>query len=476
VAAASGTDKRALALLSDLGFEPYAFQGEAVERAVAASQSRERLLIQAPTGAGKTLIAYLAVAVLKERIGNDFRALVVVPSRPLLRQHIVDAGWLRGSPGVPIHMLSPDDSMRMWHAVLHGPGLICTTPHSLRSRLPALGGLTSLPRFDLVQFDEIDLFLTVDLIERRDIWPVLDECLTAQLPVVGYTGTSLSPVQEKEWASRAFTLWEPEIPEEWIPFTRIEFAGIRDEGVITSDADISEQLKNAYRRYEQAGGNPHSWRQIKIDARGSGQLSQEARAILTLHAERLKLFEGDRDSGGKLRRVIESLRGRTGLVLSRYIFSASHAAGALTDAGVRCVQADGRMSAGDADRAAQAFRRGEVPVLVMTRDLGGRGLDFPNAQTAVLLSPRTNYQTVAQELARIRSRRGNRKTVTVLFYEDTTEALKASRLATHLVRDNRYGSQPLFEVADVPEGRLPENPFERAHFSLEESVPRDFTS
>jgi superfamily II DNA/RNA helicase len=446
-----------------------------VERAlVAASGAGERLLLQAPTGAGKTLIAYLAAALLAETRGTDFRGLVVVPSRPLLRQHLVDAGWLRQAVGLPIHVLTPNEPFRMWQAILNGPGLICTTPHSLRSRLERLGGFASLPPFDLAQFDEIDLFLTVDLEERQDIWPVLDDAIAAATPVVGYTGTSLSPGQIAEWENRGFVPWQPTIPEDWLPFTRVNFQGVRNQEVILRDLDISAKLSSAYRRYESVGGNPLSWYQIKVDARASGARGQEARAILTLHAERLKLFEGEGDSAGKLAALVDSLRNRTGLVLTRYIFSAVEAAATLNDAGIRAFQADGQMPPSEAERFARAFRDGGVPALVITRDLGGRGLDFPTADTALLLSPRSNYQTVAQELARIRSRRGQQKEVTVLYYEETTEALKAFRLASHLVRDNRYGSQALFEVTGVPDEVIPSDPFERAHVTLEESVPSEY--
>jgi superfamily II DNA or RNA helicase len=94
--------KRALQLLARLCRTPFKFQGEAVERVLEAATAGERLLLEAPTGAGKTLIAYLATAILSEDKRASFRGLVVVPSRPLLHQHVIDAGWLREVSGVPI--------------------------------------------------------------------------------------------------------------------------------------------------------------------------------------------------------------------------------------------------------------------------------------------------------------------------------------------------------------------------------------
>ncbi|HEU5215287.1 MAG TPA: DEAD/DEAH box helicase, partial [Gaiellaceae bacterium] len=462
---------QALRLLREIGKTPFEFQGEAVERVSSAAVDGERLLVQAPTGAGKTLIAYLNVAVAATRLGSALRTIVVVPSRPLMRQHAVDAGWLRETCRLPVHMLTPDDPMRIWEAVLAGPGLICTTPHALGSRLERLGGLEALPPFDLVQFDEIDLFLTVDRDERRDIWPTLDEFIRAGTPLVGYTGTSLSPIQEREWTSRAFTPWQPAIPEEWLPFTSVRFEGVENQQVIRADQEISDELGAAYRRYQDLGGDPLSWRELKANAQASGDLGNEARRILTLHADRLLLFEGDHDRDGKVAAMLDAIRGQRALVLTRYVATAVAVAGAITHEGIAAYQADGRMNAGEAERYVSAFRTEDVPVLVITRDLGGRGLDFPSADTAVVMSPRSNYQTVAQELARIRSRRQEPKTVTVLYYTQTTETLKASRLADHLVRDNRFGDHRLFEVEGVPQPPEVESQFERAHFAVEEALP-----
>jgi hypothetical protein len=87
--------------------------------------------------------------------------------------------------------------------------------------------------------------------------------------------------------------------------------------------------------------------------------------------------------------------------------------------------------------------------LVMTRDLGGRGLDFPSAARVILVSPRSNYQTVAQELARIRSRNASAKEAPIYLYDDTEEAGKGRRLGENLSRD-KYGGHRLFDVADLP--------------------------
>ena len=61
--------REALRLLKKLGRTPFDFQGESVERAIATVDDGARTLVQAPTGAGKTLIAFLTAALLSKRGG-----------------------------------------------------------------------------------------------------------------------------------------------------------------------------------------------------------------------------------------------------------------------------------------------------------------------------------------------------------------------------------------------------------------------
>ena len=160
-------------------------------------------MIQAPTGAGKTLIAFLTAALLSKRRGAAWSGLMVVPNRPLLRQHVADAGWLREVCGLPVHFLGPDDPWPIWEAILTGPGLVCTTPQSLKSRLEGLGSTEMLRGFEVVYFDEIDVFLTVDLQERQDLWPVLQNCMDAARPILGFTGTALDQARSDGGSSKA---------------------------------------------------------------------------------------------------------------------------------------------------------------------------------------------------------------------------------------------------------------------------------
>lgn len=113
----------------------------------------------------------------------------------------------------------------------------------------------------------------------------------------------------------------------------------------------------------------------------------------------------------------------------------------------------------------------DVAALVITRELGGRGLDFPSAARVLLVSPRSNYQAVAQELARIRSRFMKPKEAVIFYYEGTEEAAKGRRLGVNLRRD-RYGDNHLFTVADLPPA-FELDPFESRNLRNEESLPPD---
>jgi superfamily II DNA or RNA helicase len=112
--------------------------------------------------------------------------------------------------------------------------------------------------------------------------------------------------------------------------------------------------------------------------------------------------------------------------------------------------------------------KGEEAALVMTRDLGGRGLDFPAAESVLFVSPRSNYRTVAQEIARIRLRAGAVKESTIYFYAGTEEQAKAQRLAAHM-QARTFRDANLFELADPPEA-VELRDFESRDMAYEESL------
>jgi superfamily II DNA or RNA helicase len=435
------------------------------------TRERGRLLVQSPTGTGKTLIAHLTIALLAAEVSDRFpRILVVVPTRALLTQHSFDAGWLRRF-GLAINVLGPDMPPALFNHLLGSYGVMITTPVTLANRTALLGD-DALTGIDCVVFDEIDTYLTVEeLEERRDVGPALRACLDHNLPVVGFTGTHLTDTQVEVWRKSGFSEKQAAIPPGWMPFTPTRFVGVRDDLVIAEDEKIRERIRSSYAQLKQELGTTAevSWSTVRKLAR-SGDAS--AASLLLAMTERLQLFESPGSTGAKYEAIVNSA-GESGstLVLTRYRETAGLITAQLSEAGIPALHVDGSMNRIDIERRTAQFRdrsRDDVETLVMTRELGGRGLDFPSASRVVLVSPRSNYQAVAQELARIRSRQADQKQAIIFYYEDTEEAAKGRRLGDSLRRD-KYGDDHLFKIDDLP-ATFSLDAFESRNLRNEESL------
>src|SRR5262249_10935581 len=151
----------ALTLLRSLHRRDFLFQASLAASVASAAIDRDRILIQAPTGSGKTLVSQLGLALLA-RTKTDFRAIVVVPSRGLIDQHFAAGSWLRQAADIPLHVVDASTPRRVAHSILTGPGLVFTTPITLHNRMHSIAGFVDLSRYDLAVFDEIDTFVTVD--------------------------------------------------------------------------------------------------------------------------------------------------------------------------------------------------------------------------------------------------------------------------------------------------------------------------
>jgi len=464
--------RRARLILKSQDRTPFDFQAGAAAQCLKAIDERGRLLVEAPTGSGKTLISQLAVAMLAEELEDRLpRVLVVVPSRSLLVQHFEDAAWLGPSFGLAIHRVDPDAPMSLVQAMMRGFGVVHATPITLKNRLSALpNGLSMLASFDAVVFDEIDTYLTVDeLEERRDTWPILQMCCEAELPILGFTGTHLTSKQENAWTQHGFTKIEAEVPEDWLPFTRVQFIAVEDGRVVLEDDRIRDEMRQAFHVLTDKFGFV-TWGQITRLAQ-NGEAS--ARRILRLSTERLRLFESPEYMGAKLAVIVsEADKDGPTLLLSRFRDTARLMEQKMPTVDSSVVRADGSMSRSDIGIAMNQFRAmptGTKGALVITRELGGRGLDFPSAAQVVVASPRSNYQAVAQELARIRSRRSRPKTAVITYYADTEEQAKARRLGGHLALET-YGTSALFEVTDVPPDTYKLDAFEGRTLVYQESL------
>jgi superfamily II DNA/RNA helicase len=439
-------------LLRSLQRKEFPFQAELAARCLTAVRTGERLLVTAPTGTGKTLISQLTMALFAALLPDRLpRILLIVPSRGLAEQHFSDAAWLRDHGPLALHKITSDTPLSLVPALLNTYGVTITTPITMSRRLDLFQDVATLHGYDFAVFDEIDTYLTLEeLSERRDTFPILQACLEAELPVLGFTGTNLSQRQESAWHGYGFKKVMADVPREWLPFTRVAFVGIEDQHVQEHDDDIRHDLGENFWALAERLRCPPSWRTIKILA-ADGIF--EAVRILRLCAERLELFESFGSSDGKLHAVREYMAScGPSLVLTRFRRSAELIASALSAEGQPTSFAHGGMDRYDIARTLEAFRlqgRSGRQSLVLTRELGGRGLDFPDASGACLFSPRSNYQAVAQELARIRSRAGAPKEARIPYFTKTAEEAKARRLGLALRRE-KYGGASLFEINSLP--------------------------
>ena len=469
---ADSRKSRALHILSAQGRMPFEFQADTASQCLETVDSRGRLLVEAPTGSGKTLISQLATGILAAELGDRFpRVLVVVPSRSLLHQHVEDAAWLGPSFDLAVHRLDPDVPMSLFEGVMRGFGVMHVTPITLKNRLSALPeGTSMLAGFDAAIFDEIDTYLTVDeLRERKDTWPVLQMCCDADLPVLGFTGTHLTKKQEDAWRRYGFNRSSADVPEDWLPYTRVHFVAVHNETVRRIDDGIRDEIGKAFR----ALGDEHgyvTWGGIKRLARYG---DPKALKVLGLCADRLRLFESPRHLDAKLTAIsAEIAKPGPALLLARFRDTARVLERSVGVTGTKVLRADGSMKRSEIGVAMNQFRAMPTDaqgILVITRELGGRGLDFPLATKVVVASPRSNYQAVAQELARIRSRKSMPKSAVITYFAGTEEQAKALRLARHLASE-KFGVSALFEVIDAPPDTYELESYESRILAYEESL------
>jgi superfamily II DNA/RNA helicase len=137
--------------------------------------------------------------------------------------------------------------------------------------------------------------------------------------------------------------------------------------------------------------------------------------------------------------LINARRKEHGLVLVRHTDVNKFICGVLTEAGIVNVGMTGEMSDDKRRRALESFEKGTAHVLVINRQMGGRGFDLPTARFALFLSPKRSEETMWQEMLRIRSSRRDPKDVYVMYFDRTRETMKCDAFVEGArSRVNRY--------------------------------------
>lgn len=134
-----------------------------------------------------------------------------------------------------------------------------------------------------------------------------------------------------------------------------------------------------------------------------------------------------------LLKLLEESRSEKVVVFVRNIPTCEGLCTLLLENGLRATFVHGEIPNERQQRLDQ-FKSGEARVLVVTRQLFGRGFDLPQADKAIFYSPKDSERTMWQEVLRIRGTVRKRKDVFVLFYALTAEESKLLRLLRRMIR------------------------------------------
>lgn len=128
-----------------------------------------------------------------------------------------------------------------------------------------------------------------------------------------------------------------------------------------------------------------------------------------------------------------------GLVLTRNTDINHFIVEMLSRSGIAASSITGEMDDFQRRQSLATFENGDTKILIVNRQLGGRGFDLPIARYAVFISPKRSEDTMWQEMLRIRSTRRDTKGVSILYFSKTREEEKARSLLEDMVpRNTRY--------------------------------------
>lgn len=96
------------------------------------------------------------------------------------------------------------------------------------------------------------------------------------------------------------------------------------------------------------------------------------------------------------------------------------------------IEVYGELNDKEQDRRISAFRAGEYDTLIITRGIGRRGLDLPEADFSIFYNPKSRETTTWQELSRIRSAVHSVKKSYFLCYDDTADSRRMEVLITKM--------------------------------------------
>lgn len=466
------------------GFEDRVFQAHAALSLAASLAAGRHALLQLPPGVGKTLIAQL-VMVLSAKRQPSIKQLVICPTTLLVDQHVRASRWMWQALRIAKLDASLPGGTSSLRYLAKTSDILISTPRLLwnaltTDRLP----FEFLDLVDLCFVDEYDEFTKHDDQVPRlhaNFAPLFEALSRRNVKFVGLSAASpLTDPNAAFWreylGSDICAPLGSEV-DPYLPALKVYFVPIIDGRVSDEDHRISEvvshALRSAERLLQDRLGVPvtidlqrilpnlaslESGRLRLMWVQGpSGPIRTSVPYEVRMHLAqirqslhlRLKLFEDDTPTvavseSGKLRAVLAVMSSKAdtmGLIMVRYISTGSALHEHLTTCGF-----EPRLIHGDLDpriREATLIQAQESDsgALLITRLLGGRGFDFPQADYAIFYSPKHDESVMWQELLRIRSSRRRTKEAYILYYAYTVEQDKAHSLVKQMAEQRNKGYQ-----------------------------------
>lgn len=452
------------------GIRPY--QVLAAEDLIQALPKRSTIL-QLPPGMGKSLVSQFVLRHRLDVAGATARTLVITPTVELRRQYVRLGKWLQApvpdhSPGRFITALDDTNAGRSadFLKTIRTQEVCVATPKFLDNRMAHFRSV--LPRIDLCVLDEIDLWSVAAPEDGDDhvrvheymtrILPVLFD---AGLPILGLTGSRVSnetqALLEEYGCADTYTPQSKDMTK-YLPRSTLITVRCKDSDVAMASIRLTQDIGELEGKFlgmlgEEGVSGDELYKLVMRHCAGNGELPQLAARIRDLWMRRTLLHE-DRGESGLLtntakQQALEWLIRRHDRVV---IYARERA---LVEHLASTIKAKGRtidFAHADARRHnISRFQRAELNALVMTRSLGLRGLDFPDAEAMVVYSAKHSPIAMDQELCRIRGQRRHKppKSVYCLVYDDTYEVEKTARTLQRLF-EIRSGKFARYETARSP--------------------------
>lgn len=389
----------------------YPWQRRAMESWADASR---RGIVEAITGAGKTL---LGVAAVRAAAGAGLRSLVIVPTTPLVEQW--EQTLMRNLPGIRVAKVGGG-------SIDHGTALadvIVSTVHSAANRIPTADAAGRM----LLVADEAHRY------GAQSFRPIISAGFGWRL---GLTAT----LQRRDGADAAFLM-----PEIGPVVHTLSYAAALDDGVVApfglrligvqigvEDRDryalllarmeaIEEELGSILATGSEGGRSTVG--AIRSLAGRGGRGSDLATEYLRILDEAGDLLDEVPEKMDALRQLAPTVRASRGcLVFTQTVKLAQAAAKSLRAEGVSLAVLTAEQGHEERSAALARFGSGAIEAIVAPRLLD-EGIDVPDADLGVVVSAARSRRQMVQRMGRVIRPKpdGQRATFVVIFGRDTRE-------------------------------------------------------